>query len=302
MFNPIQISKIATFSGHKDCIYALEEAQDGHFFTGSSDGMVVRWNIAQPEQGELIANVANSVYALHHLPQENQLLVGQNHEGVYQIDLQTNKILKSAKITTAQIFEIKTSDEYIFAATGDGHLIILSRADLSVVNKIQLSDKSARCIAINPSHGTYAVGFSDFTIKIFSFQNHQLLHHLQGHTNSVFALSYSPEGRYLVSGGRDASLKIWDCDRNYSLYQSIPAHLFAINSIKFDASGDFFASASMDKTIKIWDGHTFRLLKVIDKARYQSHTTSVNKVLWHGKQLLTASDDKKILLWDLGVR
>ncbi len=298
MLQNIHIHKAATFSGHKDCIYALEKETNETFFSAGSDGFVVRWSISKPDEGELIAQVASSVYALHYLPFENQLLVGQNHEGIYKIDLSNNAIIQSAKITTSQIFDIKSSNKYILIATGDGLLVSLSRQDLSVVSKIKLSEKSIRCIAINPLHGTYAVGCSDFSIQIFSFSGNQLLHRLEAHSNSVFSLAYSPDGKYLISGSRDAALKIWETE-NYQLHQSIPAHLFAVNNILFSENGQYFATASMDKTIKLWNADSFRLLKVIDKARHASHTTSVNKLLWLGNELVSASDDKKIFLWQI---
>ena len=298
MLQTLHIAKVATFSGHKDCIYVLEKETNGTFFSAGSDGFVVRWNLSKPEEGELIAQVANSVYAMHHLPQENHLLVGQNHEGVYKIDLANNAIIQSAKMTTSQIFDIKSSDKYILVATGDGLLVLLSRQDLSVVSKIKLSEKSIRCIAINPLHGTYAVGCSDFSVQIFSFASNRLLHKLDGHKNSVFSVAYSPNGKYLLSTGRDAAIKIWDTD-HYQLHQTIPAHLFAVNNILFSENGKYFATASMDKTIKLWNADSFRLLKVIDKARHASHTTSVNKLLWLGNALVSASDDKKIFLWQI---
>lgn len=298
MFKISHVTKKATFLGHKDCIYALEKETGETFFSAGSDGLVVRWHISKPDKGELVATVPNSVYALHFLEKENHLLVGQNHEGVYRIDLQNNVIIQSAKITSSQIFDIKTSDKYVLIATGDGYLIILSRLDLSVISKIKLSEKSARCIAINPHDGTYAIGFSDFTIQLYSFVDNHFLHRLEAHKNSVFSLRFSPDGRYLLSAGRDAALKIWDTEK-FLLTQSIPAHLFAVNDIQYREDGKYFATASMDKTIKIWDSLTFRLLKVIDRARHESHSTSVNKILWLNNGLVSASDDKKIFMWEI---
>ncbi|TAH25705.1 MAG: WD40 repeat domain-containing protein [Cytophagales bacterium] len=300
--DPIAISKIATFNGHKDCIYAIENGINNDFYSAGSDGMVVAWNLERPDNGELVANVANSVYALHFLAKNNQLLVGQNHEGIYQIDLASKSILKSSKITNSQIFDIKTTGEFILIATGDGQLIVLSIHDLTVITKIQVAEKSVRVIAINPISPSFAIGLSDFSIRIFSSIDFREIHQLQDHKNSVFSLAYSPDGSFLLSGSRDAAIKIWQSATQYQLKHSIPAHLFAVNDIAYNAKGNLFATASMDKTIKIWNSENFRLLKVIDKARYQSHFTSVNKLLWlNDSQLLSASDDKKIFLWNIEI-
>jgi WD40 repeat protein len=57
----------------------------------------------------------------------------------------------------------------------------------------------------------------------------------------------------------------------------------------------------MDKSIKVWDAAELKLLKVIDRSRHAGHGTSVNKVLWtdYNNQLLSASDDRMISVWDI---
>jgi WD40 repeat protein len=126
-------------------------------------------------------------------------------------------------------------------------------------------------------------------------------HEFRAHKNSVFALRYSPDGKYLLSGGRDAHLNIWDHKENYRLKESIIAHMYAIHSIDYREDGRFFATCSMDKTIKIWDAENFKLLKVIDKSRHGGHLTSVNKIFWsnYKNRLISCSDDRSISIWEL---
>jgi WD40 repeat protein len=79
------------------------------------------------------------------------------------------------------------------------------------------------------------------------------------------------------------------------------AHLYAINHLDFSPNGKHFVTCSMDKSIKVWDAEKLKLLKVIDRARHAGHGTSVNKVLWtkYQDQLLSASDDRTISVWNL---
>ena len=59
-------------------------------------------------------------------------------------------------------------------------------------------------------------------------------------------------------------------------------------------------SGSKDKSIKVWEYKTFRLVKVIDKARHAGHGTSVNRLFWDGDtQLFSCSDDRTISKWEL---
>jgi WD40 repeat protein len=114
---------------------------------------------------------------------------------------------------------------------------------------------------------------------------------------------YTPPGNRLLSSSRDAHIKSWDALDHYKLDQSVVAHMFAINSISVSPDHRFFVSGSMDKSIKVWELDSMKLLKVIDKSRHAGHATSVNKVLWtdFNNQVLSASDDKKISIWDLNI-
>ena len=130
-------------------------------------------------------------------------------------------------------------------------------------------------------------------------EDYSLVKTLHGHTMSVFALQFAPAGNYLVSGGRDAQLKIWDT-KSYDLIQNIPAHLFAVNNIAFHPSRPYFATASMDKTIKIWGAEDFKLYKTISFEKgFESHRLSVNKLAWNNNELISVSDDKRIIIWDI---
>jgi WD40 repeat protein len=105
----------------------------------------------------------------------------------------------------------------------------------------------------------------------------------------------------LLSGSRDARLKIWDVEAGYVLEKEIVAHTFAINYIDFSPNSNYFATCSMDKSVKIWDSESFKLLKVIDRARHAGHGTSVNKLLWtkYDNQIVSASDDRTISVWKI---
>ncbi|MCS6822986.1 MAG: WD40 repeat domain-containing protein [Cytophagaceae bacterium] len=298
----IEVIRAGVYTGHRDCVYSVVSGwREEEFYSCGGDGMIVRWVLTKPDEGELVAKVSNSVYAIRSSFRENELLIGHNYEGVHLIDTSSKKEICSAKITSSAIFDIAIIDEQAWIATGSGELIILSAKDLTVIFKIKLSQNSLRCICSMSESDHVAIGCSDHKIYILSKKKFRLLYTLAGHTNSVFSVIYSPDKKWLLSGSRDAQIKIWNCTDNYAMHMNIPAHMFAINHIEYSPDRNHFASASMDKTIKIWDAHTFRLLKVIDKARHGGHLTSVNKLYWscYENKLISCSDDKSVMVWDI---
>lgn len=295
------VEKIDTFGGHRDPVYTLENSTvPGHFFSAGGDGQVVRWRLERPDLGELVANVPASVYALAMHPASGLLWVGQNFDGIHLVDSEKKQEVSSLKVTSAAIFDIKFYKNDAFLALADGVVIVVDAGKLVARKHLKATDQSARCIAINPVEREFAVGYSDHIVRIFDLQSYALKQVISGHSNSVFTVAYSPDFRYLLTAGRDAHLTIWDVEKNYTRHQDIVAHMFAINHLAFSPDGSLLATASMDKSIKIWDAETFRLLKVVDRARHAGHGTSVNKLLWTApRQLLSASDDRTISVWKL---
>lgn len=298
----VQVSKVHTFTGHSDCVYTLQQANEPHLiFSAGGDGLVVLWNLKEKGDGNLIAQLPNSVYALHYLSQGGLLVIGQNYSGIHLIDLQTKKEIASLQLTSAAIFDIQSFGNDLIVGTGDGMITIVDLEKWVIKKRIAPSEKSARAITINKPSGEMAVGFSDHFIRVFNLNDYQLKNEFKAHNNSVFALNYSPDEKFLLSGARDARLKTWDVRSNYNQTEEIVAHMYAINHIVFSPNGQYFATGSMDKSIKIWDKATLQLLKVIDKGRHAGHGTSVNKLLWtaFNNQLVSASDDHSISVWDL---
>ena len=263
--------------------------------------MVVLWDMGAPDQGEVVAKLPNSVYALHHDAESNHLIVGHNYDGIHIIDWKNKKELGSLQLTTGAIFDIQSFGKDVFVATGDGNLSKVDAMNLTILKQAARSSKSARTIAINQSRGELAVGYSDNFIRVFDIDSLTMKYEWDGHRNSVFTVRYTPDEQLLLSGSRDARLKAWDPAQNYGQAGEVVAHLYAINHLDFSPDGKHFVTCSMDKSIKVWDTEKLKLLKVIDKARHAGHGTSVNKVLWtsYNDQVLSASDDRTISIWGI---
>lgn len=298
----ILVKKLHTLTGHNDCIYALKEGADPrYFYTGAGDGMVVEWDLDHPKDGVLLARLPHSVYALEVDPKRNFLIVGHNYEGIHVIDLEEKVENWSLKLSSAAIFDLKIFGDELFVATGDGVLIVVDLQMRAVKRQVKLSSKSIRVLAIAPEKKHLAIGFSDHSIQVLDLAADAVpITRLESHSNSVFALGYSPDEKILVSGARDACLKFWNTD-HYLLEENVVAHLYAINYLSFREDGKFLVTCSMDKSLKIWEMKTYNLVKVIDKARNAGHGTSINKVFWstYSGVIVSVSDDRTIAIWQI---
>lgn len=297
----IQIQRLDTFGGHRDSVFALAPSgQAGHFFSAGADGQVADWDVARPDLGALVARIPASVYALTLDTQSGFLWVGQNYEGIQFIDPHQKAPVGSLQLTTGAIFDIQIYQQTAFIALGDGVVVVVDVPTRAIRKHLKASDKSARCVAVNPVEREFAVGYSDNQIRIFDLTTFDLKRTISGPANSVFTVAYSPDFRHLLAGGRDAHLRSWDVEAEYRPDADVVAHLYALNHLAYSPDGQWLATVSMDKTIKLWEADTLRLRKVIDRARHGGHSTSINKVLWlSGTTFATASDDRTVAVWEV---
>ena len=296
------VTKIATLAGHRDAVYALTGGTGGAVYSGSADGMVVGWDTTDPTRdGELLARIQNSVYALRHLPELGLLVLGHNFQGIQAIDLSQKQLVHATALPPVAIFEIVFSEsrQRLYVALGDGTLAVLTVPDFRLEKLLRLADKSLRCLALHEGRSELAVGSSDTFVRILDLDSLEVKCLLGESTNSVFSVAYSLDGTRLLTAGRDAQIRTWDVATGYILTGSVPAHMYTINHLAFSPDGRYLASCSLDKSIKLWDATTLTLLRVLDRARAAGHGTSVNRLVWPGAEnrLVSCSDDRSLAIW-----
>ncbi|KAF4579586.1 pre-rRNA processing protein [Pleurotus pulmonarius] len=78
---------------------------------------------------------------------------------------------------------------------------------------------------------------------------------VKGHTDEVLALALSSDGKYLVSGGRDRRVVVWDAEKAewIKCFTGPMCHRDAVSSLSFRKATHQLYSGSFDRTLKVFD-------------------------------------------------
>jgi WD40 repeat protein len=75
---------------------------------------------------------------------------------------------------------------------------------------------------------------------------------LDGHTNLVTSVAFAPDGKHLVSGSDDKTVRLWNIESGDQI-AVLRGHSAWVSSVAFSPDGNHIASGSWDKTIRVWD-------------------------------------------------
>ncbi len=159
----------------------------------------------------------------------------------------------------------------------------------------------------------------------------------KGHENIVSSLSCAANGRTMVSGSRDNTVRLWDLETRTQIGETLTGHTDSVTSIAISGDGQTVISASKDKTVRVWklEGDKLirkycrrcffnvrsvamsengqravssrgtvwdtrrRRIKQVGKLRLPSTEKKHMRISQVGVQLVTGSRDGTVRLWNL---
>lgn len=294
--------KYMLLKGHVGAVYAISPA-DGpsQVFTAGSDGVIARWDVENGTSAGALARIQGPVFSLMYHAEAKRLWAGREDGGLHVLDTSERKELKLFKNHDKGVFGILRAGNTVFTSGGDGTVAVMDAEKLETIRVFRAGDQKVRGLHYDNAKRLLYTASADGMVRAFDHTYNIPVSEWKAHDDAANVITPLPDGT-LMTGGRDARLKIWDVRNGEpTLLQNIPAHNYAIYKIGVFAELGIFITCSRDKTAKIWSLKTKEVLCRISRTTTGGHRNSVNDFTFFPEKrtLITVGDDAAIMVWKL---
>jgi WD40 repeat protein len=118
---------------------------------------------------------------------------------------------------------------------------------------------------------------------------------LEGHSDSVMSVAFSPDGSKVASGSYDRTVRVWNVVTGQA-EQTLEGHSDSVMSVAFSPDGSKVASGSYDRTVRVWNVVTGQAEQTLE-----GHWRSVTSVAFSpdGSKVASGSRDDTVRVWNV---
>ena len=298
---------LRTFQGHTYKVASVCFSPDGRYCLSGSDDETLRlWEVSSGRCLRTFQGHTDSVKSVCFSPDGHYCLLGSWREGtpprLWDVSLYLgNKHGVDSVLSQPLDVEEVTRRNRHFAELLDKVAYHHSRGN-----------ESAALECLGSARGLSGKGFVQELLdwnhsigrhcRVKSFLSGRVTRTFEGHTDIVCSVTFSPDGRFCLSGSEDETLRLWEVSSGDCL-RIFRGKTRSIHSVSFSSDGRHCLSASRyEPTLRLWDVSTGECLRT-----FEGHTVGFasNAVVGSscfspdGRYCLSGGNDKTLRLWEV---
>ena len=289
--------EIAELHAHVAEVQSIAWSKDGRVLASSSaDGALRLWDAATRQPLAALRDRATPVLKMYFSDDASRLVLHTSGP-----DAEIWHVPRRALLSTLS----GVNDSNVVKLSPDGKRLAVGRSrrvelwDVDSGAKLApLSCGIAQVTALAfSSDGTRLAAGTDYPenrVWLWETAANRLRATMDGHTNIVCSLEFSPDSRRLVSTSFDQSVRLWDCATGQSI-STLQGHTAAVTSASFHPDGRHLISASRDGSLRLWDTHDRTLIAVF---RGESHVERFALSSPDGSLLAAVGSTGAVHVWD----
>jgi WD40 repeat protein len=321
-----------TLVGHTSPVNSIVFSPDGKTLaSGSEDGAIILWELGEGTYSiKYSIKVTSAVLSLALSPDGKILAIGNKDHTITLLNASTGQPIGnplSKHVASVNSVAFSPDGKTLASGSLDGAVFLWdveSGMSMHGWRSNAITKNGVNSVAFNSDGKILASGFltspSDIfqtnlmlvDITVWNMGSPDKGQWLDGQSGSVLSVAFSPNNKFLASGGVDKNIFLWDVskwgdmrlsDWNKNMMPPDPliswrlsGHVGDILSLAFNQDSEMLASGSKDNTVILWDVNNHQPIG----QPLSNHTDSVNSVVFspNGKAVASGSSDRTIILWD----
>jgi WD40 repeat protein len=320
MTSPIRKEKEASaithrqkFEGHTEIVWGAIHLPGGQrIITCSLDGSLRVWNVKSGKQiGDDWRDGDSAAWCIALSPDGKKVVNGSDDGAVRLWDIDTCKVVKKWTGHTEAVSSVCWSRDgrRVLSGSEDGtarQWEVESRETMPepieiILASIETGHEQVYAVVYSPDTTLIATsGYDDrddneYPIKIWDAKTGKLVATLKGHSDRVECLAWTKDGKTLISGSDDCSIRTWNITK-WEQTAVLVEHTDTVYAIAISPNDRILASASDDNTARLWNLDNRE--PISSPIQHANEVTCVSFSAG-GKQLATGCEDKNAYIWDV---
>ena len=209
-----------------------------------------------------------------------------------------------------EVWAIEFSPDGKLLATSGEEIYLWDMETSEFAGTLPGHENGTRSLAFSPDSSMLVSGGEDKNIKLWDLSTLSLIgepmtdgidNPRSGGGDAIYSVAFSPDGKYIASGGQDRKVVFWDVATQTMVGAPLDSDSGAywINDIAYSPDGKLLASTELCCDVFLWDVEKQTKIAVLE-----GHGNSVDAAAFSpdGKLLATSGWDESIIFWDMESR